>query len=365
MCALASSVCEVVPVTGNFQAETALNPLAQEALLAAFESGWADPKKIGQNSSKAAILRNNALESISHRLGLGVDQIEITGEVGLSYFLSLAGFLSSEKTLYFGAGDRSGVIATVRSHQGQNKEIALLPDGRLDFGTAAIKENSILAFQLANGESGAINSLPDQLPNDLLIAIDATASGSRVPLPARWDSAAFDSRAWGGPAGLAIVAIANSAQWKNPLPHISSARRTYGTYSLPLLLASAVALENFDEDAISSRNQNEKVRKAITAAIPNALIAGDLGKSMPHLLSMVFPGTNGEEVLRALSTKGFAVDSGSACTAMNLQPSHVLAAMGLPTDGNIRIAIHPKTSESQIDGLITALLDAVQSLQQK
>jgi cysteine desulfurase len=72
----------VVPVTGNFQAETALNPLAQEALLAAFESGWADPKKIGQNSSKAAILRNNALESISHRLGLGVDQIEITGEVG-------------------------------------------------------------------------------------------------------------------------------------------------------------------------------------------------------------------------------------------------------------------------------------------
>jgi cysteine desulfurase len=298
-------------------------------------------------------------------MGISVDQIEITGEVGLSYFLSLAGFLNPEKTLYFGAGDRSGVIATVRSHQGATKEIPLVADGRLDFGKAAIQENSILAFQLANGESGAINSLPDRLPSDLLIAIDATASGTRVALPARWDSAAFDSRAWAGPAGLAIVAIANSAQWKNPLPHISSARRTYGTYSLPLLLASAVALENFDEDAISIRNQNQKIRSAITTAIPSTLIAGDLGKSMPHLLSAVFPGTNGEEVLRALSTKGFAVDSGSACTAMNLQPSHVLAAMGLPTDGNIRIAVHPKTKDTEIEALITALLNAVQSLQQK
>ena len=355
----------MVPVTGNFQAETALNPLAQEALQAAFDSGWADPKKIGQNPSKAAILRNNALESIAGHLGLTPDQIEITGEVGLSYFLSLAGFLNPEKTLYFGAGDRSGVIATVRSHQGSTKEISLLKDGRLDFGKVTIEANSILAFQLANGESGAINALPDQLPSDLLIAIDATASGARVPLPGRWDSAAFDSRAWGGPAGLAIVAIKNSAQWKNPLPHISSARRTYGTFSLPLLLASAVALENFDQDAIVIRDQNEKIRRAVTTAISNALIAGDLDNSMPHLLSIVFPSTNGEEVLRALSAKGFAVDSGSACTAMNLQPSHVLAAMGLPTDGNIRIAIHPNTKEAEIDSLIIALLDAVQSLQQK
>ncbi|MEI7722849.1 MAG: aminotransferase class V-fold PLP-dependent enzyme [Actinomycetota bacterium] len=353
----------MVPVTGNFQAETALNPLAQAALLAAFDSGWADPKKIGQSPSKAAILRNNALESIAHRLGIAVDQIEITGEVGLSYFLSLAGFLSPEKNLYYGAGDRSGVIATVRSHQGPISEIPLQKDGRLDFAKVSLTDNSVLAFQLANGESGAINTLPEQLPSDLLIAIDATASGARIPLPQSFSSAAFDSRAWGGPAGLAIVAIKNSAQWKNPLPHISSARRTYGTYSLPLLLASAVALENFEDDAITIRNQNLKIRKAIRAALPETLIAGDLDISMPHLLSMVLPRTNGEEVLRALAAKGFAVDSGSACTAMNLQPSHVLAAMGLPTDGNIRIAIHTGVTDNEIDSLITALLDAVQSLQ--
>jgi cysteine desulfurase len=353
----------VVPVTGNFQAESALNPLAQEALLAAFESGWADPKKIGQHPNRAALLRNNALESISNRLGVTSEEIEVTGEVGLGYFLSLAGLLNPEKALYFGAGDRSGVIATVRSHQGLISEIPLRGDGTLDFTRANLERNSVLAFQLANGETGVINSLPNELPDDLLIAVDATASGARVPLPANWASAVFDSRTWGGPAGLAIIAIGKPANWKNPLPHISSTRRTYGTYSLPLLLASAVALENFQPDDLAIRRMNKQIRTAIRSAMPDAIIAGDLDLAMPHLISIVFPNTNGEEILRALATKGFAVDSGSACTAMNLQPSHVLAAMGHPTDGNIRLTLHADISEREVAALITALLDAVESQQ--
>lgn len=355
----------MVPVTGNFQAETALNPLAQEALLAAFDSGWADPKKIGQHPNRAALLRNNALESISNRLGVTPDQIEVTGEVGLGYFLSLAGLLTPEKTLHFGAGDRSGVIATVRSHQGLVSEIPLLGDGRINFSKAAMTQNSVLAFQSANGETGVINSLPSELPDDLLIAVDATASGARVPLPANWASAVFDSRSWAGPPGLALVAIGKSAHWKNPLPHISSTRRTYGTYSLPLLLASAVALENFQPDDLAIRRLNNQIRTVIKSAIPGAIIAGELDFAMPHLVSIVFPETNGEEILRALTSKGFAVDSGSACTAMNLQPSHVLAAMGHPTDGNIRITLHTGSNEPEISALINALLDAVESQRQR
>ena len=355
----------MVPVTGNFQAETALNPLAQEALLAAFESGWADPKKIGQHPNRAALMRNNAVESIASRLGLSPDQIEITGEVGLGYFLALAGFLIPAKSLHFGAGDRSGVIATVRAHQGAISEIPLLGDGRLDFTKTAMKRDSVLAFQLANGETGAINSLPSEMPDDLLIAVDATASGARLALPTNWGTATFDSRSWGGPAGLAIVAINKSAHWTNPLPHISSTRRTYGTYSLPLLLASAVAIENFHPDDLQIRRFNQEIRTAIKSAVPDVIIAGDLDRSLPHLISLVIPQANGEELLRALAAKGFAVDSGSACTAMNLQPSHVLAAMGLPTDGNIRITIHNDCNGSEISALITALLSAVGSQRQR
>jgi cysteine desulfurase len=355
----------VVRVTGNFQSETALNSLAQEALLAAFESGWADPKKIGQVPSKAALLRNSAIESIAANLGVQPDQIEISGEVGLGYFQALGGFLTEGRKLFFGAGDRSGAIATARSHLGISEIIPLTSTGHLDFAQIEIGRNSILSLQLANGETGVINQLPTSLPDDLLIAVDATASGSRVALPSNWSSAVFDSRSWEGPAGVAVVAIADSAHWKNPLPHISAVRRTYGTFSLPLLIASAVALENFAPDDGNIRSLNLKLRAAIKDQIPSALIAGDLENAMPHLTSFIFPGCNGEELLRALSARGLSVDSGSACTAMNLQPSHVLAAMGLPTDGNIRITLHAETTADEVELLINALVDEVQSQQQR
>lgn len=218
---------------------------------------------------------------------------------------------------------------------------------------------------MANGETGAINKVPEQLPHDLFIAIDATASGTREPLPEKWSSAVFDSRAWEGPAGLAVVAIADSANWKNPLPHISAVRRTYGTFSLPLLIASAVALENFKPDDKNIRNMSAKIRSEISREIPGSKIAGDLENSMAHLSSLVIPGCNGEEILRGLSARGLSVDSGSACTAMNLQPSHVLAAMGLPTDGNIRITLHAETTAEEVELLINALVDEVRSQQQR
>ena len=355
----------MVRVTGNFQSETALNSLAAQAFLAALDSGWADPKKIGQSPSRAANLRTNALESLATNLGLKADQIEISGEVGLGYFLSLGGFLAPQRKLFYGAGDRSGVIATARSHLGDSQIIPLSREGTLDFSAVELTTNSVLSFQLANGETGAINKVPEQLPNDLLIAIDATASGAREPLPEKWSSAVFDSRAWEGPAGLAVVAIADSANWKNPLPHISAVRRTYGTFSLPLLIASAVALENFKPGDKNIRKMSAKIRSEISREIPGSRIAGDLENSMPHLTSLVIPGCNGEEILRGLSARGLSVDSGSACTAMNLQPSHVLAAMGLPTDGNIRITLHAETTAEEVELLINALVDEVRSQQQR
>ena len=355
----------MVRVTGNFQSETALNSLAAQAFLAALDSGWADPKKIGQSPSRAANLRTNALESLATNLGLKADQIEISGEVGLGYFLSLGGFLAPQRKLFYGAGDRSGVIATARSHLGDSQIIPLSREGTLDFSAVEFTTNSVLSFQLANGETGAINKVPEQLPKDLLIAIDATASGAREPLPEKWSSAVFDSRAWEGPAGLAVVAIADSANWKNPLPHISAVRRTYGTFSLPLLIASAVALENFKPGDKNIRKMSAKIRSEISREIPGSRIAGDLETSMAHLTSLVIPGCNGEEILRGLSARGLSVDSGSACTAMNLQPSHVLAAMGLPTDGNIRITLHAETTAEEVELLINALVDEVRSQQQR
>ena len=84
--------------------------------------------------------------------------------------------------------------------------------------------------------------------------------------------------------------------------------------------------------------------------------------SLPHLISIVAAGVSGEATVRELASRGFDVDSGSACSAEDLQPSHVLAAMGYKTDGHIRFTLHSGTTQEDISALINTLRETLQKL---
>jgi cysteine desulfurase len=328
--------------------------VAKEALLAAIDAGWADPRKLSQESSRAALLKNHAIESLAHNLGVEVRQIEIIGEPCLGHFLSLGGLLTPDSTFIYGSIDRSEIIATARSHNGPVLELPVTAMGQF-IAPEKQSTKTVLSFQLANIETGVIQQ--HEIEADF-VAVDATATGSRIPLPNNWSTALFDAKSWQGPAGIGVLAIKDEKRWRNPLPHISNIRTPY-SHSLPLLICAAVALENFAKDETNLRKLNQLLR----SLIPSAHIAGDIDQSLPHLLSASFEYCDGEELLRLLAAKGFSADSGSACTAMDLQPSHVLAAMGVLTHGNVRTTLHPDTTEEDIRSLATALNEAVTELQ--
>ena len=60
----------------------------------------------------------------------------------------------------------------------------------------------------------------------------------------------------------------------------------------------------------------------------------------------------GEALVTELDRHGFAVASGSACTASSLEPSHVLAAMGALTHGNVRVSLGRDTTAADVDRLL-------------
>jgi cysteine desulfurase len=342
----------VVRVTGNFGGQAPLSEVVRSAISAAFDAGWADPKKLSQASTRSRILESQALESIAAGLSLAVGQIEVVGEEELAPYLALSGFLSPEKRLTVGAIDRGKIRALTRNHV--NHHIAPVDgQGRLD--AESISRETLLSLQVANGETGIVQDLSALSARAECVVLDATTSGSRIALGKRWDAAVFSSSSWGGPQGIAIIGIRNSAQWRYPLPHIAPIR-TPGGYSLPLLLASSVALENFKEDSLHLRSLNQHLRKTIVAAIPGTYCVGDVENSLPHLLTIILPDTISEMVVRDLDALGITVEAGSACSPVDLAPSHVLAAMGLPTEGAIRIRLRDSHSESDIDELVTALV---------
>lgn len=350
----------MVRVTGNFRRESPLHPKAEAALLAAFDAGWADPRKLSSASSKAHHMRQEALESIANRLSLRSDEIEVLGEPLLGHFLSIAGLASTPDTkIFYSATSRSEVIATARAF----KPIELPVDILGNITSSPIIEKGILALQIANGETGTITAADEisKLFPDCLIACDATTTPDASLLPSRWDSAIFDSGSWAGPSGIGILAIRNSKVWKNPLPHIGISRVPQ-SYSLPLLLSSVVALEAWKSDLsedLRLRDLSAQLRLRIASSVGDCDIAGELDSSLGNITSFSFLYCHGEELLRELSIRGFDLDSGSACTSDDLAPSHVLAAMGILTHGNIRVTIHRGTTAQEIDELGSAIIESV------
>ena len=353
----------MVRVTGNFQSESPLHPKAFEVLHAAFDNGWADPRKLSQSGSKANQVKTQAIESMAASLKVPVDSIFAFSSMSLGYYVGLQGLLTESLTLVHGATDRKDIFAIASRSSHHVLPSAL--DGKL-ISPSQQTPNSVLALSVANAETGVIQECEEIIRsvNPDRIFLDATASGIRVQGINNYSTAIFDSRSWYGPSELGLLVIKDKSLWSNPLPHLNAAHPNFEA-SLPLLLASAVAIENFssevEEANMRARKFNSQLRDSF-AQIPDVDIAGSLDSSLPHLLSASFLNCNGEELLRGIQGDGFSVDSGSACTADNLEPSHVLAAMGVLTHGNIRITIHPDATQSEIDGLISSVKTNVERL---
>jgi len=343
----------VVPVTGNFTSETPLSEIVSTAINAAVEAGWADSKKVSQASQRAKILQNHALEALASGLGIRVDQMEIVGESELATYLCIAGFLKPSRHLAVGAIDRGKIRAFTRTHE---KHSIIPVDSNGYLNTETIPADSLLTLQIVNGETGVVQDIQTLKAKAEMVVLDATYSGPRIPLGEDWDGAIFSAHAWGGPAGLSIMAIANPQQWRYPLPHIAPIR-TPGGYSLPLLLGAAVALENFKEDSAKISSLNRYLRTQISESIPAAIAVGETSQTIPNYQTIVIPGTISEMLVRELEANAISVDAGSACSPADLVPSHVLAAMGLPTEGSIRLTLRQDHSEADIDALVKALVE--------
>ena len=343
-------------VTADFQSQTPLHPAAAAFLDEAFARGWADPSKVHQASRKTALLLNEAKELFAGHLGIRADKIEFLSDPALGFHLGVSGLITAQSKFFYSGVDRSELFALADLHGGMRLDVAFSGESSYPAG----QDVDVLAWQAANGETGITSASPSEFAGKVFV--DATASGTLIPLPSRWHTALWNSRAWQGPAGLGIFAVANRSEWRNPLPHNSNEISSFD-FSIPLAIISAIALDNYvreyKEQEIKIVALNAKVRHFLLTEIGDVDIAGTLESTLPHLLSFSFLYVDAALLVNELDARGFAVDSGSACSSANMEPSHVLAAMGLLTHGNVRMNIHPNTSEESIDRFLNILKEIV------
>ena len=96
--------------------------------------------------------------------------------------------------------------------------------------------------------------------------------------------------------------------------------------------------------------------------MPETEVVGDPDDRLPHLVTFSCLYLDGEALVTELDRRGFAVASGSACTASTLEPSHVLAAMGALTHGNLRVSVGRETTGDDVSRFLAALPEVVAEL---
>jgi cysteine desulfurase len=101
------------------------------------------------------------------------------------------------------------------------------------------------------------------------------------------------------------------------------------------------------------------VRAVVPQRVPDIAVVGDPADRLPHVVTFSCLYVDGEALVTALDARGFAVGSGSACTSSTLEPSHALAAMGVLTQGNVRLALPVRTTREDVDAFLDALPEVV------
>ena len=82
---------------------------------------------------------------------------------------------------------------------------------------------------------------------------------------------------------------------------------------------------------------------------------GDPVDGLPHLVCLGVEGVEAEPILLALDQRGVAVHSGSSCSSETLEPSPVLAAMGVDADRSLRASVGWSSTDADVDAFLDAL----------
>lgn len=351
-----------------------LHPAAAAALTRALEHGWADPGALHGPGRAARALLDGAREQIAGVLRCRPDEV---------FFASSGPAAAQEVVLGVAASRRrtgAGVVASAVEHAailhaaqwlGDARVVPVDGDGRVDpdgYAEALRSPGVVIgALQLANGEVGTLQPVGEVAARagDVPLLVDATGSLGHLSVDVADLGVAHltaDARAFGAPPGVGIRIQRSGARWRRSGPDPADPPAT------PLIAAAAAALVAVDAERRDRADRDHRftarLRDALAGAIPDLLVAGpsDPAARLPHLVTVSALYVDGEALVLALDRAGVGAASGSACTADTLEPSHVLAAMGFLTQGNLRIALGRDASERDVNALLETLPGVISAI---
>jgi cysteine desulfurase len=359
-----------------------LGASARRALDAAVDRGWADPTRLHRDARVARQLLDAARASVAERIGALPQEVTFTASGTAALHLAVLGLARGRagvgRVVVTSAVERSAALRAADWVTDGADPTVIIPVNseavvEVEAFEAAVASPGVAlaCLQHANHEVGTVQPLERAhracRGAGVPLVVDACASLGSLPAPAAWDVLVGSAHMWGGPAGVGVLAIRTGTRWRSPLP-TDEAGRQAGFPNIPGAVAAAAALEEATAALERTRVLREGLVTRLRAEVPRiaadiAVLGPDSGR-LPHLTAFTVLYAEGEMLVTELDRAGFAVSSGSACTADTRRPSHVLAAMGAITHGNLRVSLPPDVTVEDVDAFLAALPAAIAAARQ-
>ncbi|MEU7277629.1 aminotransferase class V-fold PLP-dependent enzyme [Streptomyces sp. NPDC045431] len=361
-----------------------LHPVARQALLAALDEGWADPARLYREGRRARMLLDAAREAAAEAVGCRPDELVFTPSGTRAVHSGIAGALAGRRRvgrhLVVSAVEHSSVLHSAAAHEADGGTVAEVPVGRAGrvdpaaYAAALRADTALACLQSANHEVGTEQPVAEVAEAcraaGVPLLVDAAQSLGWGPVAGDWSLLTASAHKWGGPAGVGLLVVRKGVRFaaQGPADERESGRAA-GFENLPAIVAAAASLRavraEADAEAARLRGLVERIRARVAEAVPDVEVVGDPVRRLPHLVTFSCLYVDGETLLHELDRAGFSVSSGSSCTSSTLTPSHVLRAMGVLSEGNVRVSLPFGTPEADVERFLEVLPGAVAGVRER
>jgi cysteine desulfurase len=364
----------------DWNATAPLRPQAAEALREAL-SVPGNPSSVHAEGRAARRLVEEAREEVAALVGARPGDVVFTSSGTEANMLALTPAIQTaderrpREKLLISAVEHSSVRAGGRFPRDAVADIAVDADGRVDLAALADAlakaSRPLVSIMLANNETGVVQPIVQAAAivhaAGGLLHVDAVQAAGRIACDINAlgaDLLTLSAHKIGGPKGVgALIRAREDIHFPDPLIRGGGQERglragTENVAGIAAFGAAAAAVRRQGAaEADHMRALRDKLEAGLKAVAPGAVIFGEKAERLPNTTLFATEGMKAETAVISFDLEGIAVSSGAACSSGKVQPSHVLAAMGVSpalTRGAVRLSLGWTTTETDVERLLGA-----------
>lgn len=328
-----------------------------------FSELFGNPSSIYALGRKSADAVDSAHETVSRALNCRPTEVVFTGGGSEADNLAIKGIAYAQRRrgnhIITSAVEHHAVLHTCQRLEQEGYQVTYLPvdaHGQVDpaqVEAALTDQTALVTIMYANNEVGTVQPIAEigQIcrAHRVPFHTDAVQAGAMLDLDVaalQVDLLTLSAHKFYGPKGVGILYVRQGTRVQPQVLGGSQERnRRAGTENVPGIVGAAAALDMAREERDRENERLLALRDMLIDGmlrLPEVELTGHPTRRLPNHTSFTLAGVEGESLLLNLDLVGIAASSGSACSSGDIEPSHVLTAMGVTSQrarGALRLTL--------------------------